>query len=138
MVGLAPPVGVVNLASPVSVVGSGLTSWCGESGPTSWCGESGPTSWCGGFGVVNLGLPAGLVDRTAVKFARTEKREIRRQTTNSTYENLSFNSENGHDRNLLQLLCNMTQFVPKQTVKQWKLSKSFNMCKGSDHDHSQN
>ncbi len=32
----------------------------------------------------------------------------------------------------------MTQFVPKQTVKQWKLSKSFNMCKCSDHDQSQN
>ncbi len=57
----------------------------------------------------------------------------------ASYEDLSFNSETGHDQNLLRLLRNATQFVPKQTVKQWKLcQKSFNMCKCSDHDQSQN
>ncbi len=44
------------------------------------------------------------------------------------YEDLSFNSENGHDRNLLQLLHNVTQFVPKQTVKQWKLCQRALTC----------
>ncbi len=37
--------------------------------------------------------------------------------SHTCYEDLSFNSENGHDRNLLQLLHNVTQFIPKQTVK---------------------
>ena len=46
----------------------------------------------------------------------------------SKYEDLSFNSENGHDRNLLQLLRNVTQFVPKQTVKQWKLCQRASTC----------
>ncbi len=43
-------------------------------------------------------------------------------------EDLSFHSENGHDRNLLQLLRNVTQFVPKQTVKQWKLCQRASTC----------
>ncbi len=34
------------------------------------------------------------------------------------YEDPSFNCETGHDRNLVQLLHNVTHFVPKQTVKQ--------------------
>ncbi len=46
----------------------------------------------------------------------------------SKYEDLSFNSENGHDRNLLQLLRNVTQFVPKQTVKEWKLCQRASTC----------
>ena len=42
-------VGVMNLA---------YYSWCGECGLTSWPGESGLTV----EGVVNLALPAGLVN----------------------------------------------------------------------------
>ncbi len=45
-----------------------------------------------------------------------------------TYEDLSFNSETGHDQNLLRLLHNVTQFVPKQTVKQWKLCQRASTC----------
>ncbi len=44
------------------------------------------------------------------------------------YEDLSFNSETGHDRNLKQLLHNVTHFVPKQTVKQWKLCQRASTC----------
>ncbi len=45
-----------------------------------------------------------------------------------TYEDLSFNSETGHDQNLLRLLRNATQFVPKLTVKQWKLCQRASTC----------
>ena len=45
-----------------------------------------------------------------------------------SYEDLSFNSETGHDRKLVQLLHNVTHFVPKQTVKQWKLCQRASTC----------
>ncbi len=67
-----------------------------KSGPTGCCGGTGLTTWCGGpspppvgvvdlarsVGVVNLTPPVGVVNR-AVRFAKTEKSQVRKRITHS-------------------------------------------------------